>query len=278
MGHDGCSARRPASGVAKNCAPPNGEWPKAELVDERASLVLGQMMTDLRPGNARAAKVTGAMLLREFLTLRVAPLQARACPLWELDEAENKTRLRPRDLPGDELDAVMRLIVGDNQEYPPSAFVPLFQRRDREEFVASRLTFDARGLVPPVLSGALPAPKPVEVSSGESRGEGEEEEDSEETPKEVEETSPSSKADILCALPDDAEADAYQGGKEQPLVPTKGRSSLVDLGTASTPTPPAVGPQASQAKGGVPCGGPIGVSNFAWSVQVLVFFLTLAFG
>ena len=33
-----------------------GGWPKAELADERASLVLGQMMTDLKPGNARAAK------------------------------------------------------------------------------------------------------------------------------------------------------------------------------------------------------------------------------
>ena len=61
--------------------PPNGGWPKAELVDEQASLVLGQMMTDLKPGNARAAKITGAMLLREFLMLRVAPLQACAPPL-----------------------------------------------------------------------------------------------------------------------------------------------------------------------------------------------------
>ena len=50
------------------------EWPRAELVDERASSVLEQMMADLKPGNARAAKITGAMLLREFLTLRVAPL------------------------------------------------------------------------------------------------------------------------------------------------------------------------------------------------------------
>ena len=54
--------------------PSNKGWPKAELVDERASSVLGQMMTDLKLGNARAAKVTGVMLLREFLTLRVAPL------------------------------------------------------------------------------------------------------------------------------------------------------------------------------------------------------------
>ena len=61
-------------------APPsNGGWPKAELADERASLVLGQMMTDLKPGNARAAKVTGVMLLREFLTLRVCHILASSC-------------------------------------------------------------------------------------------------------------------------------------------------------------------------------------------------------
>ena len=135
------------------------------------------------------------------------PHSRGARAFWELEGGENKARLRPRDLPDDELDAVLRLIVGDNQEYLPSAFIPLFQRRDWEEFIASRLTFDARGLVPPVLSGALPAPKPVEVSSGESRGEGEE--DSEETPEEVEETSLLSKEEILRALPDDAEADAY---------------------------------------------------------------------
>ena len=56
-------------------APQQGKgWPKAELVDERASFVLGQMTTNLKSGNASAAKVTGAMLLREFLMLRVAPL------------------------------------------------------------------------------------------------------------------------------------------------------------------------------------------------------------
>ena len=60
-------------------APRQGkEWPRAELVDKWASSVLGQMMTDLKPGNTRAAKIMGAMLLREFLTVRVAPLQARA--------------------------------------------------------------------------------------------------------------------------------------------------------------------------------------------------------
>ena len=46
-------------------------------------------MTDLKPGNARAAKITGAMLLREFFMLR------------ELEEEENKIRLKPGDLPSD---------------------------------------------------------------------------------------------------------------------------------------------------------------------------------
>ena len=77
----------------------NGGWPKAELADERASLVLGQMMTDLKPGNVWAAKVTGVMLLREFLMLRVAPLQACTHSLWRLGDEEDKIRLRPGALP-----------------------------------------------------------------------------------------------------------------------------------------------------------------------------------
>ena len=128
------------------------------------------MQTDLKPGNAKAAKVTGAMLLREFLMLRVASLQARARPLWELGDEGDKTRLRPGPLPDDELATVLRLLVGENHVYPPSAFTPLFLRKDWEPLVLSRPTFDARGLVPPALSGAPAAPKPVEVSSDESGG------------------------------------------------------------------------------------------------------------
>ena len=127
--------------------------------------------------------------------LRVAPLQARSRPLWKLGDEEDKTPLRPGARPDDELTAVLRLLVGDNQEYPPSAFTPLFLRKDWEPVVASRPTFDARGLVPPALSGALAAPKPGELSSDESRGREEEEVESEATPEETGETSPLSKAE-----------------------------------------------------------------------------------
>ena len=139
------------------------------------------------------------------------------------------------------------------------------------------------------------AQKPVEVSSGESRGEGEEEEDSEKTLEEVGETSPLSKAEILRPLPDDAEADAFQGEREQPLIPTKGRSSLVTRGAASTPNtswcwiwfclrtawrrrspnacslgPDDVRLQASQAVSGIRRGGSVSGLSFALPLLVLV--------
>ena len=114
--------------------------------------------------------------------------------------------------------------------------------------MTARPTFDARGLVPPVPTGASAAPKPVELSFDESHGEEEgEEEDSEVTPEEMEETSPLSKADILHALPDDAEVDARQEEGELPVIPTRGRSSLISRGAASALTPPgaASGPSAA---------------------------------
>ena len=113
--------------------------------------------------------------------------------------------------------------------------------------MASRPTFDARGLVPPVPTGGSATPKPVELSSDESRGKEEEEVDSEETPEEMGETSPLSKADILRALPDDAEIDARQEEREQPLIPTRGRSSLVPLDAASVPSPFGAGSGSASA-------------------------------
>ena len=63
---------------------PGEGWSHAKLADDWEKLVLEKMNADLKPGNAKAAKLTGAMLLREFLMMRVAPLQARSRPLWML--------------------------------------------------------------------------------------------------------------------------------------------------------------------------------------------------
>ena len=85
-----------------------------KLADERTMLVLEQMKSDLKPDNVNAARITGAMLLREFLALRVAPLQALSLPLWELGDEEDEVRLSSEALSGEELTTTLRLLAGDD--------------------------------------------------------------------------------------------------------------------------------------------------------------------
>ena len=110
------------------------------------------------------------------------PLHACTHPLWKLRGKEDKLGLSPEAFPDEELAAALRLLVGDDQEYPPSAFVPLFRRKDGAQVVAAMPTFDGRGLVPPAPPAVPAATAPVEVSSDDSRKEEEEEEDQERDP------------------------------------------------------------------------------------------------
>ena len=45
----------------------SSDWGRAELADPRTKLVLEKMDADLRPVSTAAAKLTGALFLREFL-------------------------------------------------------------------------------------------------------------------------------------------------------------------------------------------------------------------
>ena len=117
-------------------------WSRVKVTHDRAKLVLEKMNADLKPCNAKAAKLTGAMLLREFLVLRVAPLQASSRPLWMLRDKEDRLHLSPEAFSGEELAVALCLLVGDNQEYPPNAHLPLFLRKDGAQVVAAMPTFD----------------------------------------------------------------------------------------------------------------------------------------
>ena len=87
-------------------------WSRTKLDDRRAKLVLEKMNADLRPGSLRAAKLTGASLLREFLSHRVAPLQAHSRPLWRLADADVILRLSLDALSDEDLTAALRCLVG----------------------------------------------------------------------------------------------------------------------------------------------------------------------
>ena len=88
-------------------------WSHAELDDPRAKVVLKRMNADLKPGNLVAAKLTGAMLLRELLEHWVAPLREHSLPLWRLGEADVALRLSSAALADEDLAAALHSLVGE---------------------------------------------------------------------------------------------------------------------------------------------------------------------
>ena len=150
-------------------------WLRAKLTDPRATQVLDRMTADLKPDDSRTAKLTGAMIAKEFMAQRVAPLQAHPRPLWKLGDEGDDLRLRPEPLSDEELRSTLCSLVGDDQGYLPDSFVPLFRRSDGAEAAAAMPVFDGRGLVLPAPTHVLVATTPVDVSSGESREEEEKE-------------------------------------------------------------------------------------------------------
>ena len=119
-----------------------------KLDDRRVKLVLEKMKVDLRPGNLRAAKLTGATLLRVFLENRVAPLQEHSLPLWRLGGADAALRLSSEALTDEDLAAALHSLVWGDVASPMGAPVPLFLRDDWEQVVNAMPTFNGEGLVP----------------------------------------------------------------------------------------------------------------------------------
>ena len=70
-------------------------WLNVKLLDPRAKHVLEKMAADLKPNDPREHKLTGAMILKEFLAQRLAPLPAHSHHLWNLKAKGDHLRLRP---------------------------------------------------------------------------------------------------------------------------------------------------------------------------------------
>ena len=144
----------------------------------------------------RAAKLTGASLLRELLSHRVAPLLAHSHPLWRLADADVVLRLSLDALNDEDLTAALRFLVGEEVAGLVDALVPLFLRDDWKLVVDTMPTFDGVGLVPAEHPKGQVATVIVNLSSSESSGEEEgdddedEERDSETTFEGMGETSP----------------------------------------------------------------------------------------
>ena len=68
---------------------PHEGWSHEKLTDPRTEKLLERMTADLKVEDPKAERLMGAMIVKDFPTQRLAPLQARSRPLWRFKGAED---------------------------------------------------------------------------------------------------------------------------------------------------------------------------------------------
>ncbi|KAI5006166.1 hypothetical protein ZWY2020_033409 [Hordeum vulgare] len=136
-------------------------WISAKLSDPRAVPILERFSR-----NISAKRLTGGMIVKEFLAQRLAPLQAYSTPMWDYQLGDEKLRLWSQVLPIEELNRVTTILLGGDPGDLPDALGPLYYLDDRANLITALPAFDERGLLPAEGSG------PVEVSSDDTSGGG----------------------------------------------------------------------------------------------------------
>ncbi|KAI5007464.1 hypothetical protein ZWY2020_051023 [Hordeum vulgare] len=194
-------------------------WSSVKLSDLWVVPMLERFSRDIS-----AKKLTGGMIVKEFLVQRLAPLHAHSRPLWEYWDGDDELRLWPRDLPAEDLSRVRVILLGGDPGDLLQPFGPQYRRDDQTDLVAVMPIFNERGLLPAEGSG------PVEVSSGVTFAEGGSE-------KTIDDRTVSvpllSQYVLLCELEDDGATDDTFVGT--PLHPARASTGLVPS------SPPSVG-------------------------------------
>ncbi|KAE8809709.1 hypothetical protein D1007_13597 [Hordeum vulgare] len=81
-------------------------WSSAKLSDPRAAPILERFSRHIS-----AKRLTGGMIVKEFLAQRLAPIQAHSRPLWDYQIGDDNLRLWSEDLPTEELNRVVATLV-----------------------------------------------------------------------------------------------------------------------------------------------------------------------
>ncbi|KAI4995946.1 hypothetical protein ZWY2020_040448 [Hordeum vulgare] len=102
------------------------------------------------------------MIVKKFLAQRVVPLQAHTRHMWDYRAGDDELRLSSQDLPTEELNRAVAILLGsytgDLLETPGL----LYRRDDRARLITALPVFGGRGLFPVEGSGL------VEVSSDDA--------------------------------------------------------------------------------------------------------------
>ncbi|KAI5000737.1 hypothetical protein ZWY2020_010696 [Hordeum vulgare] len=106
------------------------------------------------------------MIVKEFLAQCLTPLEVHSRPLWDFQSGDDQLRPRSQDLPTEELNRVVAILLGGDLGDLPEALVPLYRLDDRAGLIAALPAYDERELLPAERCG------PIEVSSDDTSGGG----------------------------------------------------------------------------------------------------------
>ncbi|KAE8798610.1 hypothetical protein D1007_26095 [Hordeum vulgare] len=134
-------------------------WSSAKLSDHRAAPIMERFSRDIS-----AKRLTGGMIVKEFLAQHRVPLQGLSRPLWDYQIGDDKLRLRSHDLPTEELNRVVAILLSGDPGDLPEALVPLYHLDGRAVLISALPVFNERGIIPAEGSGL------VEVSSEDTFG------------------------------------------------------------------------------------------------------------
>ncbi|KAE8808454.1 hypothetical protein D1007_15008 [Hordeum vulgare] len=90
-------------------------WSLAKLSNPRAMTILERFSLDIS-----AKRLTSGMIVKEFLAQRLAPLQAHSRPLGDYRAGDDELRLRSEDLPTEELNRVVAILLAGDPGALPS--------------------------------------------------------------------------------------------------------------------------------------------------------------
>jgi hypothetical protein len=127
-------ARRSHHWLRRPDAPPGKQarWVHEKLTDPRAKELLEKMTKELTTG-----KLSGPLLVREFLKQCLAALQAHSRHLWDLQGWDDKLRLHPTALTDEELGKAMRVLLERDPGELSDGLTPLYSHADRAAVVAA---------------------------------------------------------------------------------------------------------------------------------------------
>ena len=111
-------------------------WEHDELRDARLAPLVERMQ------ELKAAGLTGAMVAKEFIRRRIAPLQRRSRPVWMISGSEDPMRLSADSLRPEVMEEILKILFSEKVGHMAKEAFPLYRFTNRDDMIADMPSFD----------------------------------------------------------------------------------------------------------------------------------------